>query len=332
MKKNIIIAVFIFVFLCGFISYAQATLDYTTFLDKVINVPYKFHKTQDSAYIYIEPDAVLQDEDLKYMMLEVSSTILLLDSRQTVKYVTIDCASQKENYLKKATLDTLDLLSRFKGDISLAELLSRISVKITDFKEPAQKISPSGGPDYKELPIDAQNLENIKERQERQRKALSLLEDGRSLNASGQYKGAVDYLKEALGINLNLHECYYELAFAHNGLGDYDNAVSYAKQYINFKPSEKKGYMILGQVYAVQKNWQRAFTAYKSAAEFSDEASKYVNNKIGKVTSKEIAALESYTQQHPDDISAAVKLALCYEAKGRFKDGVAIWQRLLESE
>lgn len=327
MKKNIIIIIFIFLFLIGFASSARASLDYTFFLDKVIGVPYKFAKTQDKVSIFITPDVMIQDEDIKYMMLEVSSMVLLLDSRQTVKYVVIDCTAVKEKYNKTATLDTQDLLGRFKGDISLAELLSRISI-ITGMVESTGYIKQeTTGP--KELPVDEENIAKIKERQAREAKAVSLLEDGKLKNSSGYYNDAVNNLKEALDINLNLYECYYELGFAYFKLGAYDDAADFTKKYIGFKPQEKKGYILFGDIYLQQELWQKAFTAYKSAAQNSDDLKKYMTSP-GKVSGNTINALEDYIFSHPDDIAALIKLALCYEAKGNFEKAAAVFKKILE--
>ncbi|MFH1454070.1 MAG: hypothetical protein ABIH00_08870 [Armatimonadota bacterium] len=330
MKKNIVIIIMLFVFLFIALSSARASLDYTFFLDKVIEGPYKFYKNQSSAYIFIEPEEMLHDEDIKYMMLEIGSTVLLLDSRQTVKYITIDCASKKDNLLKKASMDTLDLLNRFKGDISLAELLSRIDIKTTDFNKVDIEKPPVTDENGKvELPVDTENIEKIRERQAIQRKALSYMESGQAAVASGYYTEAINYLEKALAINANLHECYYELGLAYKGIKDYNNAALNAKKYINFKPSEKKGYLLLARLYVIEGDWQSAFTSYKDAARASDEFSEYVVP-VNSVTYSQINQLRSHIEKNPNDFSAVVKLALCYEAKGQFKNGVMIWQRLFE--
>lgn len=329
MKKNIIIIIFIFLLLICFASSARASLDYTFFLDKVINEPYRFAKTQDKVSIFITPDAMIQDEDLKYMMLEVSSMVLLLDSRQTVKYVVIDCTAVKEKYNKTATLDTQDLLGRFKGDISLAELLSRIAI-ITGMAESTSYIKQETTCP-KELPVDEENITKIKERQAREAKAISLLEQAKNQNDLGYYSDAVNNLKEALDINLNLHDCYYELGFAYFKLRAYDNAADFTKKYISFKPQEKKGYTLFGDIYLQQELWQKAFTAYKSAAQNSDDLKKYMISP-GKVSGGAINALEDYIFSHPDDNAALVKLALCYEAKGNFEKAAMVLKKALGNQ
>lgn len=326
MKKNIVIVILVFVFLCGAASSAWASLDYTFFLDKVIGVPYKFAKTEDKVTIFIAPDLMIQDEDIKYMMLEVSSMVLLLDGRQTVKYVVIDCTSVKEKYAKVATLDTQDLLSRFQGAISLAELLSRINIT-TGMVESAASIKQevTGS---KELPVDEENIAKIKERQALMSKADSLLEDAKLKNSSGYYNDAVNSLREALNINSSLHECYYELGFAYFKLNSYGDAENFAKKYIGFKPEEQKGYVLLGDIYFEQELFQKAFTAYKSAAQNSETLKKYMISP-GKVSDSAINALEDYTRSNPGDAAASVKLALSYEAKGNFEKSAAVLRKVL---
>lgn len=330
MRKNILITL---VLLFLFTASAYASLDYTFFLDKVISGPYKFYKNADNAHILINTETMFQDEDLKAMMLEIAPTILLLDSRQTIQYVIIECAAAKDDSKKSAKLNTEDLLNRFKGDISLAELLSRIEItqggSSAALNRTVQGTADlSGSAESLELPVDEENIQKIKERQALQTKAMSLLQQGQAANASGYYAQAAQYLKEALSINANLHECYYELGLAYYGVKDYDNAVSYAKKYLNFKPSEKKGYMLLGQVYSVKADWQKAFTAYKNAAVLTDELSQYVTG-VGNVTGAQVTALENHIKGNSGDIAAKVKLALCCEAKGEFKKGVMVWQGLL---
>ena len=99
------------------------------------------------------------------------------------------------------------------------------------------------------------------------KEAEQLVQQGIKLNDEGSYQSAIRKFKEALGLDGDLPEAKYEMAYAYLQTGNSEKAVKLSKDVVRSDESLKlDAYLILGAAYEQQKNSAKSLKVYKKAA------------------------------------------------------------------
>ena len=106
----------------------------------------------------------------------------------------------------------------------------------------------------------ATNRVNVKEK-------VRALEDlGASFYRQGEFRLALEKLKEAETLDPNNAEIHHGLGVVYKGLGEYDLSLRHFKRALKLKPDYSEASNDMGTVYYLLKEWDQAIACFEKAA------------------------------------------------------------------
>jgi tetratricopeptide (TPR) repeat protein len=132
------------------------------------------------------------------------------------------------------------------------------------------------------------------------------------------YEGILAQAQKQPSIYYNLGKCYLKS-------GADGKAVLQGEAYTRAKPTDAKGFVLVGDGYYEQRNWQKALTAFLTA-ERLDQQSGLIKAKLGKTYLAQknypaaLTVLEQASKAQPSDVDVQCGLAEVYAATNASKD------------
>ncbi len=123
-------------------------------------------------------------------------------------------------------------------------------------------------------------------------------------------------IDRAGSVFFNLGEAYLQLRRA-------DDARTVGREFIRLRKSEAKGYILVGDAYGQERNWEKALENYKKAEEYAKNRSEYaaeigirlgISYRRANQIDLAIAKLEEALQNDPDNPDLIIELARAYLA------------------
>ena len=112
-----------------------------------------------------------------------------------------------------------------------------------------------------------------------QENAQSAFENGNIKLDQGDYQRAISDFTEAIRLNLNDAQVYYNRAFAYEKLGEFAKAIEDYDQAIRLKPNEDLFYFQRGVSYGKFGNHKKAIEDFNQAIRLSPNISLYYYNR-----------------------------------------------------
>lgn len=150
-----------------------------------------------------------------------------------------------------------------------------------------------------------------------------LIYEGIKYHEQGKYKSAISKYQEAIDLDKNCSDAYYELSYSYFTMGNYDDAIKNAEKVIKLKRgNEGMAYVMIGNSYDLKGNYSKAVKTYKKAMKeypneqmiFYNLALTYHNHKDYKNAEETI---EKSIQLKPTHASSHFLYSFILDAQGR---------------
>lgn len=129
---------------------------------------------------------------------------------------------------------------------------------------------------------------------------------------AGDYRKAVDVLKEAIAFNPHNEGAIYEIAFCYDHLGEYESAIKCYSDYIDENPYSFTAWYNLGNAYTKLENYDKALWAYDYCVLINEDFGPVYFNMGNAYLSQEkyLLAIESFHKCI--ELDGDDPMALCY--------------------
>lgn len=175
------------------------------------------------------------------------------------------------------------------------------------------------------LTTQAQSEEARKQQEEAQKKAQAEYDKAKALNEEGKHEEAILILNEMIQKDPEQWVLYWQLAVAHTGLNQLEEAAASYQKAIELNPSEAALYNTLGQLYIKMGRLEDAGKQFETAAQLSPEkaASAYYNMGVNFYNSGDLKAaiepLRKATELDPQRADAFYWLGVCLYSNAQYK-------------
>ncbi|HMK23916.1 MAG TPA: tetratricopeptide repeat protein, partial [Terriglobales bacterium] len=155
-------------------------------------------------------------------------------------------------------------------------------------------------------------------------------------NYKKDYKGAEAALRKAAELDKKNSDALIKLGQALNAQGSTDQAIATFQQSLKDNPNEISFYILLGELYEGQKNWQSAKGMYEKALQLQPEnpiASNnlaYVMLQTGGNIDVAISLAQTARRLMPDSPNAADTLGWAYYQKGLYPTAIDLFKEALK--
>jgi putative PEP-CTERM system TPR-repeat lipoprotein len=154
--------------------------------------------------------------------------------------------------------------------------------------------------------------------------------------AAKQKQDAVGSLKKALVAKGDYLPAQKALALIHISDNRFDDALAIAHDVQQQRPKEATGSLLVGDIQALQKNWDAATTAYREALKLQPATDTALRldgalRQAGK-TSEASAFEKSWMQAHANDAKFKAALAQLNLNSGNYKESIALYQAVLRAQ
>ncbi len=156
------------------------------------------------------------------------------------------------------------------------------------------------------LSLDSDDIENI---------LFSIVSVLQNLN---YYEHLIPYLKQLIEKEPDFKAHLYDLAYAFEKTGDFDNSIALYLKYLEEEPFSDSAWYNLGIIYNKLELQEKAIEAYDYALAINDQNSFALFNKGNILSNLEryseaIPVYHEYLEIEPDSFEAMTYLAECYE-------------------
>jgi len=110
--------------------------------------------------------------------------------------------------------------------------------------------------------------------------AMQQHQEGTKLMLEKKYQKAILFLKEAIALNPEFSEAYYNLGLSYERLGEYKDAIKYLNEALKLSPDDANAYYVLGYVYYQKKKYKQAVKAFEHAARLKPD-NPFTYSKLG---------------------------------------------------
>ncbi len=150
-----------------------------------------------------------------------------------------------------------------------------------------------------------------------------------------EYSRALDYLKEAEGIDSENTEIYNDIAFCLERTEKFPESLIYYEKYLDEDPFNENVWFNVGTIYARIENYEKAIEAFDYSLALDPENSSVLYNKaIVYVNTEEyslaIDTFKEFLKFEPDNIFALVGIADACLADDRITDSAVYFQDALD--
>lgn len=148
------------------------------------------------------------------------------------------------------------------------------------------------------------------------------------------YSRALPFFEQAVDLDPNYAEAWYQAGFSYGALGRYQDALKASKQAAKLRPDWPETFINIGASAYALGDYKEAANAYKAAIRLDDDnpETQYsyglTLNKQNK-TDEEILAYRRAIAVKPDHANALEKLGQAYFKKKRWKDAITTFDQLL---
>ena len=155
-------------------------------------------------------------------------------------------------------------------------------------------------------------------------------------NHKKDYKGAEAALRKATDLDKKNSDALLKLGQALNAQGSTDQAIATFQQSLKDNPNEISFYILLGELYEGQKNWESAKQMYQKALQIQPEnpiASNnlaYVMLQTGGNVDVAISLAQTARRLMPDSPNAADTLGWAYYQKGLYPTAIDLFKEALK--
>ncbi len=155
-------------------------------------------------------------------------------------------------------------------------------------------------------------------------------------NYKKDYKAAETALRKATELDKKNSDALLKLGQALNAQGSTDQAIATFQQSLNDNPNEISFYILLGELYEGQKNWDMAKQMYQKALQLQPEnpiASNnlaYVMLQTGGNVDVAISLAQTARRLMPDNPNAADTLGWAYYQKGLYPTAIDLFKEALK--
>jgi putative PEP-CTERM system TPR-repeat lipoprotein len=155
-----------------------------------------------------------------------------------------------------------------------------------------------------------------------------------ALVAAKDYDKAVEKLREALAIKPGLFEANREIVAIYAGSGRAEQALQEVKAIQRRQPSDARGYVLEGDVWASQQKWAEAESAFKAAQKYAPDdgvvaAKLHASASSAGKGSRADAAADKWLRDHPKDIALRNYLGGRAAVKQDYKSAARHYQALV---
>ena len=150
-----------------------------------------------------------------------------------------------------------------------------------------------------------------------------LIYEGIKYHEQGKYKSAISKYQEAIDLDNNCSEAYYELSYSYFTMGNYDEAIKNAQKVIKLKKgNEPMAYVMLGNIFDLQGKYSKAVKTYlKAIKSYPQEQMLYYNLALTYHNHKEYQkaeeTIEKSIQLRPTHASSHFLYSFILDAQGR---------------
>jgi tetratricopeptide (TPR) repeat protein len=155
-------------------------------------------------------------------------------------------------------------------------------------------------------------------------------------NNKKDYKGAEAALRKAADLDKKNSDALLKLGQALNAQGSTDQAIATFQQSIKDNPSEISFYILLGELYEGQKNWDAAKGMYQKALQVQPDNPVASNNlayamlQSGGNVDVAISLAQTARRLMPDSPNAADTLGWAYYQKGLYPTAIDLFKEALK--
>ena len=110
--------------------------------------------------------------------------------------------------------------------------------------------------------------------------AIKQHQEGTKLMLEKKYQKAIVFLKEAIALNPEFSEAYYNLGVSYERLGEYKDSIKYLNEALKLSPDNANAYYALGYVYYQKKKYKQAVEAFEHAARLKPD-NPFTHSKLG---------------------------------------------------
>ncbi len=173
------------------------------------------------------------------------------------------------------------------------------------------------------LTLDADDIANI---------LFSITSVLQNLN---YYEHLIPYLKQLINFEPDFYAHIYDLAYAYDKTGDFDNSIVYYLKYLEDEPFSDSAWYNLGIIYNKQEQFEKALEAYDYALAINSQNTFAIFNKANILCnvdkySDAIPVYHEYLENEPDSFEAMTYLGECYEKTGDFVLATKYYQEAIE--
>jgi tetratricopeptide (TPR) repeat protein len=129
---------------------------------------------------------------------------------------------------------------------------------------------------------------------------------------AGDYKKAVEVLREAIAFNPHNEGAIYEIAFCYDHLGEYESAIKCYSDYIDENPYSFTAWYNLGNAYTKLENYEKALWAYDYCVLINEEFGPVYFNMGNAYLSQEKYLLANESFHKCIELDGDDPMALCY--------------------
>jgi tetratricopeptide (TPR) repeat protein len=155
------------------------------------------------------------------------------------------------------------------------------------------------------------------------------------LENAGDYKTALQVLKDAIRANPNNEGAFYEIAFCYDQLGDFEQALTCYQEFIDQHPYSFTAWYNLGNVYSKMENHEKALWAYEFCLVINEDFGPvYFNMGTAYLSLDQYAeAIEHFKQcmeLDGEDALGFCYLGECYEQLSEYKEAATHYRAALK--
>jgi tetratricopeptide (TPR) repeat protein len=185
-------------------------------------------------------------------------------------------------------------------------------------------------------PVEGKTLSEREEARGEERVAVAgqLYSAGRSLMGEGEYEKALPYFVEAIKINPNHAEAYFQIGYCLAKLGRYPEAIEPYREAIRIKPEDVDTLNNLCVAYGILGHYQEAIEFCKKAIQIRVDLPEAYNNlgwayqRVGRYQ-KGIESCKQAIRLKPDFAMAHYNLGNNYVALKQFEDAIESYKQAI---
>jgi tetratricopeptide (TPR) repeat protein len=149
------------------------------------------------------------------------------------------------------------------------------------------------------------------------------------------YEYLIPYMKQLVNMEPDFYAHLYDLAYAYEKTGDFDDSIIYYRKYLEEEPFSDSAWYNLGIIFNKLEQYDDALEAYDYALAINSQNTFAIFNK-GNILSNldkysdAIPVYHEYLENEPESFEAMTYLAECYEKTGEFTMAIKYYQEAID--